>query len=232
MRPGRVLRLALMPPSSSAEFHCWYIPDRGAALRKGEAILDFYERFLRPGKVVDLGCGDGGLLLAIRKRGTNEVLGVDSNPELCALAESFGVPVVRQDLGEYIRGNALPSAVYFYLDVIEHVLFEFNLELFRALPVGSRLIVQTPFTNSLLGHQYYLNVPSHVAPYSPWVLRKMLERLGYAVVAEGSMDGAHPPSWKNKLRAAFIKKVLGIEPELLLGGGNYFVVADRNGAEV
>jgi len=35
------------------------------------------------------------------------------------------------------------------------------------------------------------------------------------------MDGAHEPNWKNRLRALFIRKALGIEPELLLGGGNY-----------
>jgi len=56
----------------------------------------------------------------------------------------------------------------------------------------------------------------------------MLARSGYDLVAEGNMDGVHEPNWKNRLRALFIRKVLGIEPELLLGGGNYFVVADKN----
>ena len=221
-------RGADMSKTGSAEFHCWYAADRQFALRKGQALLETYKRFLRPGPVCDLGCGEGGLLLALRELGCEEISGVDSNSELCSLAESFGLPVTRSDLGDYLCSEQLKTGVYFYLDVIEHVPFEFNLLVLNSLPVRSRLIVQTPFTNSLLGHQYYMNVPSHLSPYSPWVLRKMLARSGYDLVAEGNMDGVHEPNWKNRLRALFIRKVLGIEPELLLGGGNYFVVADKN----
>jgi hypothetical protein len=46
-------------------------------------------------------------------------------------------------------------------------------------------------------------------------------------VADGSVKGEHAPTWKNKLREAFIWKVLGIWPELPHGGGNYHAVADR-----
>jgi SAM-dependent methyltransferase len=214
--------------TGSAEFHCWYAGDAASALTKGRFILGKFSSYLRPGQVVDLGCGEGGLLLALKKAGHADLAGVESNPELCALAESFGVRVIQTDLQHYLAGGALSPATYFYLDVIEHVPFELNVRLFAALPQGSRLILQTPNTESILGHQFYMNVPSHLAPYSPWVIRKMLERFGYDVVAEGSVEGEHPATWKNRLRALLIRKVLGLVPELLLGGGNYYVVADRN----
>ncbi|MBZ5700728.1 MAG: methyltransferase domain-containing protein [Acidobacteriia bacterium] len=214
--------------TASAEFHCWYAGDAGSARSKGRFTLGKFSRYLRPGPVVDLGCGEGGLLLALKEAGHADLTGVESNPELCTLAESFGVRVIRTDLQQYLAGGALSPATYFYLDVIEHVPFELNVRLFAALPQGSRLILQTPNTESLLGHQFYMNVPSHLAPYSPWVIRKMLERFGYSVVAEGSVEGDHPARWKNRFRAFFIRKVLGLAPELLLGGGNYYVIADRN----
>jgi SAM-dependent methyltransferase len=217
-----------MENNTSAEFHCWYATDRKSALTKGQWILTSYARFLRPGPVCDLGCGEGGLLLALREAGREQISGVDSNPELCDLAESFDLPITRSDLSDYLRHTSLQPAVYFYLDVIEHVPFDFNLLVMNSLPAGSRLIIQTPFTRSLLGHQYYMNVPSHVSPYSPWVIEKMLSRCGYDVVAEGSLEGAAMSTWKNRLRAFFIRKVIGIDPEMLLGGGNYFVVADKN----
>ena len=110
---------------------------------------------------------------------------------------------------------------------MEHVSLEQNLALMRRLPVGSRLIIQTPYTESVLGHRFYMNVPSHVAPYSPWVIKKMLRRFGYQVVSDGSVDWAHPSTWKNKIRAFLLLKVMGVDPDLFLGGGNYFVVADR-----
>ena len=212
----------------AAEFHCWYAPDRDAALQKGRFTLEKFGGYLRPGLIVDLGCGEGGTLLALKESGRSEILGVESNAELCALAASFGVPVVQEDLREYLRGARPPKAVYFYIDVIEHVPFELNLEVLSRIPIGSRLILQTPNTDSLLGHQFYMNVPSHVAPYSPWVIRKMLARLGYGLVSEGNIEGHHPPTWRNRLRATFIRKVLGITPEMILGGGNYFAVADRH----
>jgi SAM-dependent methyltransferase len=219
---------SFMSVPAAAEFHCWYAADRNTALQKGRFTLTKFERFLRSGPVVDLGCGEGGLLLALQEAGRREILGVEPNPELCALAKSFGVPILETDMTSYFASGSLSPATYFYVDVIEHVPFDLNLRLMATLPAGSRLIIQTPNTESILGHQFYMNVPSHVAPYSPWVLRKMLSRFGYDVVAEGSIEGDHPPNWKNRLRMLLIRKVLGFAPEILLGGGNYFIVADRN----
>jgi SAM-dependent methyltransferase len=211
----------------AAEFHCWYAPDRDEALRKGRFIYEKFRPFFRPGRIIELGCGEGALLLWLIENGMLDVVGVDSNEELCELARSFGVTVVQCDLLEFLRSNRPKPGMYLYIDVIEHVPFEYNIELLKLIPVGSRLLLQTPYTQSVLGHQYYMNVPSHLAPYSPWVIKKMLARCGYQLVADGSVEGEHAPTWKNKLREVFIWKVLGISPELLHGGGNYYAVADR-----
>ncbi|HUJ40904.1 MAG TPA: hypothetical protein VLW54_10180 [Candidatus Acidoferrales bacterium] len=214
------------PKQAHAEFHCWHAATRDEALRKGEYLLSHYRQFLKDGPIVDLGCGEGALLLRLKELGRGRVLGVESNEELCGLAQSWGAPVLRQDLLTYLRGNGHEPGVFFYLDVIEHVPFDVNEEVFQRLPVGSRIIVQTPNTNSVLGHQFYLQVPSHVAPYSPYVLHGMLNRFGYVVVAEGGI-GDRPPTWKNRVRAVVLRRVLGLDPSLLWGGGNYFLVADR-----
>lgn len=211
-----------------AEFHCGYSEGEQDVLAKGNAILKKYQSFLTHPLIVDLGCGEGALLLALKRIGHREILGVESNEELLRIARNSDVPVVERDIWEYLKSGKLLPAVYFYLDVMEHVSLEQNLELLRRLPAGSRLIIQTPYTESVLGHRYYMNVPSHVAPYSPWVIKKMLHRFGYKVVADGSVDWSHPPTWKNKIRAFLLLKIMGVDPDLFLGGGNYFVVADRN----
>ncbi|HXN21372.1 MAG TPA: methyltransferase domain-containing protein [Candidatus Dormibacteraeota bacterium] len=216
-----------MAPIQAAEFHCCYASNRQEALVKGRFIYEKFVKFIRHENIVDLGCGEGALLLWLKESGRSGLLGVESNDELASLAESFGVPVSRNDLLGFFHSNAPQPALYFYIDVIEHVPFEVNLEVLRRIPEGSRLILQTPFTESILGHQFFMNVPSHVAPYSPWVIRQMLGRLGYNLVSEGSTDGEHPRNWKNRLRSFFIRNVLGIAPEMILGGGNYYVVADR-----
>ena len=213
--------------SRPAEFHCGYAANEQEALQKGRGILEKFGEYIKEGQIVDLGCGEGALLLALKRAGKKQILGVDSNEELLRIARTFDVPLVENDIWEYLKSETLRRAVYFYLDVMEHVSLEQNLELMRRLPVGSRLIIQTPYTESVLGHRFYMNVPSHVAPYSPWVIKKMLQRFGYQVVSEGSVDWAHPSSWKNKIRAFLLLKVMGVDPDLFLGGGNYFVVADR-----
>jgi SAM-dependent methyltransferase len=213
--------------SRPAEFHCGYAANEQEAIEKGRLILEKFEKFINLSPVIDLGCGEGAMLLALKRAGKKEILGVDSNKELLRIARSLQVPLVESDIWEFLEGESLRPAVYFYLDVLEHVSLEQNIELLRRIPVGSRLIIQTPYTESILGHRFYMNVPSHVAPYSPWVIKKMLVRFGYRVVSDGSVDWDHPPNWKNKIRAFILLKLMGISADLILGGGNYFVVADR-----
>ncbi len=214
-------------PTRAAEFHCGYAATRQEALQKGRELFSRYAKYLRDSPIVELGCGEGALLLWLKQAGFTRLLGVDSNEELCGLAKSFDVPLVETDIWKFLRKGNLEPAVYFYLDVLEHVSFDQNAELLTLLPLGSRLILQTPYTESILGHRFFLNVPSHAAPYSPWVIKKMFHRFGYQLIDEGSVDWNHPPNWKNKLRSFVLRKVMGIDPDLILGGGNYFAVADR-----
>ncbi len=212
--------------SDSPEFHCWYSLDRAAAERKGRIILQKFGRFLK-GPVTDLGCGEGATLVALSADGRSDLLGVELNDQLATLAKSSGVTIVKQDILEFFSSRKPTPGTYLYIDVIEHVPFDYNSRLLASIPVGSRLIIQTPYTESLLGHQFYMNVPSHLAPYSPWVLRQMLSRSGYDIVSEGSVDGKHPKTFITWMRAIFVRRVLGLPPEMVMGGGNYYVVADR-----
>jgi len=164
-----------------AEFHCGYSETEQDVFEKGCAVLKKYQSFLNHPRIVDLGCGEGALLLALKRAGHKEIVGVDSNEELLHIARSFDLPLIARDIWEYLGSETLLPAVYFYVDVMEHVPVEHNLKLLKRLPLGSRLIIQTPYTESVLGHRYYMNVPSHVAPYSPWVIKKMLNRFGYEV---------------------------------------------------
>jgi hypothetical protein len=49
----------------------------------------------------------------------------------------------------------------------------------------------------------------------------MFERKGYAVVAEANVDDIQPVGWQRTLRGLFIRKILALPPEMVLGGGNY-----------
>jgi hypothetical protein len=212
--------------SDSPEFHCCYSLDRESAERKGRIILQKFGRFFK-GPITDLACGEGATLIALAAEGRTDLVGVELNDRLATLAKSSGVTIVKQDLLQFLASCKPGAGTYLYIDVIEHLSFDYNSQLFASIPVGGRLVIQTPYTESLLGHQFYMNVPSHVAPYSPWVIRQMLLRCGYEIVSEGSVDGKHPDTWITRLRTLFVKRVLGLPAEMILGGGNFYVVADR-----
>jgi hypothetical protein len=211
-----------------AEFHCHYATNEQEVFNKGRYVYGKYQRYLSESRpTIDLGCGEGALLLCLQQMGFKDILGIELNNDLYELAKSLDAPVIQADIIEFLKNSNSRPAVYLYLDVMEHVSFEFNNELLNLIPVGSRLIIQTPYTHSILGHEFFMNVPSHVAPYSPRVIKDMLRRLGYEMIDEGTVDGNHPVNWRYKIRSLFIRKVLAVDPVMILGGGNYYIVADR-----
>ena len=209
----------------AAEFHCAYPTTPEEARGKAQYIFKKYGRFADGRPVIELGCGDGVFLGYLKELG-HQVLGIESNAELAAMARAGGVAVRETDLVAFLQSGEAVAGVYLYIDVIEHVPFEANMAMLAAVPSGSRLIIQTPNTRSLRGHEMYMNVPSHLAPYAPWVIKQMLLRHGYTVVEEGSVDGPRIRGLRRRI-ARFVLRLFKLEPELILGGGNYYVVADR-----
>ena len=90
--------------SDSPEFHCWYSLDRAAAERKGPSFSRKFGRFLE-GPVADLGCGEGAALVALSADGRSDLLGVELNDQLAALAKCSGVTIVKQDILEFFSSR-------------------------------------------------------------------------------------------------------------------------------
>jgi hypothetical protein len=107
--------------SRPAEFHCGYAASEQEALEKGRGILVKFGKYIKEGPIVDLGCGGGALLLAVKCAGIKQFLGVDSNEELLRLACTFDVLLMESQMWEFLRSGPLEVAIYFYLDGVEHI---------------------------------------------------------------------------------------------------------------
>lgn len=210
------------------EFHIWAAETASEREQKKAAQARFLKYLENSERIADLGCGDGVFLELVKERHPEKyILGVDSNPELVSACKDRDLNVKKTDVLTFMKTEGRKYDAFVMLDLLEHLDFGKNVDIFRSVPEGAILIIKTPNINSALGHQFYLQCPGHVAPYSPFTIGKMLERSGFEKIAEGEMDYCCGRIIEAAIRliSPGLRKIFGAYPSLALGGGNYFVVA-------
>ena len=135
--------------------------------------------------VLDVGCGAGGLLAALREAGI-EGRGVDLDAGMVAEAQAAGLDVVDGDGLAYLAALDDESlGAITAIHVIEHLEFP---DLCRFLDLASAklrpggvLVCETPNPTALivLGHSYILD-PTHKWPLHPSLVTFLCERSGFA----------------------------------------------------
>lgn len=214
-------------PVTEAEFHVW------EQAGSDPAVMDQWLRFWTPHlqgarRILDVACGEGDFLGALLRAGY-EAEGVDLTPTLVERARAKGRSVHEEDAVAFVEREGGRYDTFFVLDFIEHLPFSVATRLLSALPSGARVIIVTPNTNSVIGHQFFLQVPSHAAPYSPFVLRRMLERGGFDTLTEGTLYGGLPwTGLRRRITEWFLVRLLGTTTaQLLIEGANFYVVARK-----
>jgi ubiquinone/menaquinone biosynthesis C-methylase UbiE len=139
----------------------------------------------RPGRVLDVGCGNGEFLATLGARGW-EVYGTEFSEAGCALARSKRITV---------HQGTLPSARFpdRFFDVVTlwHVLEHLPeppvelAEIGRVLRDDGLLVVEVPNSDSLTfrlcGRRWYhLDLPRHLQHFTPTTLQRLLGQAGFA----------------------------------------------------
>ena len=147
----------------------------------------YVELLAQHAPVVDVGCGAGGLLAALREAKV-ESRGVDLDAGMVSEAQASGLDVVQGDGLSYL--GSLPDGsvgAITAIHVIEHLVFA---DLVRFLDLaaaklrpGGVLVCETPNPTALivLGHSYILD-PTHKWPLHPSLITFLCERAGFADV--------------------------------------------------
>jgi len=178
-------------------FNCYRfahsLPGRVTGLHQERTdIAHMYLKDLTPGRLLDVGCGDGLFLNRMRQRGW-KVDGCDFDPAALKSARTkYGLEL---RLGD-VKSIALPSgsldAITLY-HVVEHVPdpIEVFAECWRLLTPGGRLVMATP--NSLSdGHARFkacwrgLEPPRHLHLFSPHTLAECARRTQFEVLSAKS----------------------------------------------
>jgi 2-polyprenyl-3-methyl-5-hydroxy-6-metoxy-1,4-benzoquinol methylase len=209
--------------NDAPEVHVWR--------RRNGAVPEFeeYFKYLSPNDaVLDLGCGEGNFLRVLKERGFR-AKGVDLNISMASKLAREGLEVIQADAVDVLREMREPFNVVSMLDFAEHIPLDAFLWILRevAKVPGTKLFLQTPNLDSIMGIKFYFHLPSHITPLHPVFLKAILEQYQFENIAQWTDYGGLP--WKG-FRRWFARKVLNgiLGPPLASmfeGGGNICLVA-------
>jgi len=186
--------------------------------------------------VVDIGCGNAGLVELLTRRGV-EVIGVDTDPSMVAEARDRGLDVRLVDGTSFLRGREPGSiGAIIATQVVEHLQLADLIQLLELaasrLKPGGVLIAETPNPGSLivLGTTFITD-PTHVRPLHPSLLTFLCEGAGFGDVrlrfyAPATyyhlplIDHREAPAWTKQVNEAFSKL-----NAVLFGPQDYAVIA-------
>jgi SAM-dependent methyltransferase len=134
--------------------------------------------------VVDLGCGRGEFLLALKSAGIS-ARGVDTNVDMVAVARERGLEVTTGDALGYVNGLADASVGgIIATQVVEHLTASYLMRLLdsshRALRPGAPIVFET--INPKCWYAFfssYIRDLTHVHPVHPETLQYLLRASGF-----------------------------------------------------
>ncbi|MFZ0795713.1 MAG: class I SAM-dependent methyltransferase [Candidatus Korobacteraceae bacterium] len=147
------------------------------------------------GKVLDVGCGDGDLVLAMQNRGW-QAQGLDPDPAAVQFARQRGAEVCLGALSDQrydsdsFDGIVMNHAIEHVLDPVACVR-----ECHRILRPGGRLILATPniescFHQKFGQHWLHLDPPRHLHLFRAQTLAEVVRRAGFPIANTFTVLGA------------------------------------------
>jgi SAM-dependent methyltransferase len=154
----------------------------------------------RDASILDVGCGAGLLVNALRQAGFTNVVGVDPTESLVHVAAARGLPcrVVSDDFVEKASSDQNGwHDVIFLLDVLEHIPVNRQLGFLHGLRgmlrPGGRLVVSVPNASSTVAARWRYNDWTHTSAFTEHSLRYILISAGFGEPRFMSHEFFHRP---------------------------------------
>jgi ubiquinone/menaquinone biosynthesis C-methylase UbiE len=140
-----------------------------------------------PGRVLDVGCGDGDFVAHLKPRGW-EVHGVEFSDAGCRLARSKGVQTYQGELADakFPDGHFDVVTIWHVMEHLPDPLAEVR-EVNRILRDDGLLVIEVPNiaspTFKICRERWWLlDIPRHLQHYTPASLEKLVQRAGFTPV--------------------------------------------------
>jgi SAM-dependent methyltransferase len=160
-----------------SETHC------DAMCRHFQSLLDPYLPESKDSRILDVGCGTGFALQALREIGYHNLEGIDSDKGQAAAARRRGLAVNVGDALKYLQTRSGRFDLILCLDVIEHVPVEnqltFVAALLEGLADGASLICTVPNANSSLASRWRYIDWTHTSSFTEHSLDFLLFNAGF-----------------------------------------------------
>ncbi|MBS1818975.1 MAG: methyltransferase domain-containing protein [Acidobacteria bacterium] len=160
---------------------------RGASSEIRRRVADYVPLFAGAQDVLDVGCGRGELLDALRESGVS-VRGVDVSPAMVELCRSRGFDVALGDALGYVSSQEDGSlGGLIAIQVVEHFtpayLVKFLEAAFHAMRPGAPLVLETINPNCWMAFfETYIRDLTHQHPLHPDTLRHLVQASGFSQV--------------------------------------------------
>jgi 2-polyprenyl-3-methyl-5-hydroxy-6-metoxy-1,4-benzoquinol methylase len=154
-------------------------------------VFNFTNLIIKPKKVLDVGCGTGGLLSIFKEKGC-EVLGLDFNDEYLSIAKINKINVKKGSLNILKKNDKFDLIILSH--VLEHVL---NPDLFlkettNYLSTNGVIYIEVPSLNSILNGVYdydlrnYLH-NTHISNFSIESLKLLGKKTGLKMIKSNDL---------------------------------------------
>jgi SAM-dependent methyltransferase len=150
--------------------------------------------------ILDIGCGHGAILFALREAGYKNLQGVDGSPEQVEAAHLLGLTQVRQ--GDLLTAlAAIPEKsldVVIAFDVLEHQLkdevMQFMDEFHRILRPGGCVLIHVPNGEGVLGGRVRYADITHELAFTTQILHQIGTLTGFSKIRfEEDLPAVHGP---------------------------------------
>jgi 2-polyprenyl-3-methyl-5-hydroxy-6-metoxy-1,4-benzoquinol methylase len=175
-------------------------------------------------EILEIGCGWGGLIYALKKYGFKNIDAIDIIPECCVfVSQEFGINVTCINALDFFKKNNKKYDVIAAFDVIEHfnkneIAISLMPSIFESLKKSGLFIMRVPNGGSPLGLYIRYSGFTHELAFTPLSINELFKAIGFQEVCcipEPELKANSIKGLLKRLVRKFSARLLSLDPSFI-----------------